>query len=129
MKTVARTLGEKLETLGPDRRARIEAETNRLHTEYLTLRDLRKARDLTQVELAGALGIRQATVAKYERQSDLLLSTLGNYVRALGGKLDLVVQFPGRDPVTLRSLTEADAEETSRDRARRTAGDLGKLRG
>lgn len=105
---MARRLQEKLGTLDPNRRARIEAEADRLHTEYLTLQELRKARDLTQVQLAETLGIQQATVAKYERQSDLLLSTLTSYVRAMGGSLKLMVEFPGRAPVALEGLGETD---------------------
>lgn len=70
---MARTLKDKLAALEPARRACVEAEADRLHTEYLTLKELRKAKDFTQVQLAETLGIQQATVAKYERQSDLLL--------------------------------------------------------
>ncbi len=113
---MARTLTDKLGTLAPDRRARIEAEADHLHAEYLTLRDLRKAQDLTQARLAETLGIRQATVAKYERQSDLLLSTLGSYVEALGGRLNLVVEFPGRDPVALAGLGTTKTDEAPRRR-------------
>jgi transcriptional regulator with XRE-family HTH domain len=90
--------------LPPERRARIEAAADRLHAEYLTLKDLRKARHLTQVRLAEALGIRQATVAKMEQQSDLLLSTLRGYMAAMGGKLRLTVEFPDRPPVSLRGV-------------------------
>ena len=61
---MATTLKEKMAGLAPDRRERIEAETERLHQEYLTLRQLRKAKDLTQTQLAETLGVRQATVAK-----------------------------------------------------------------
>lgn len=105
------TLQEKLDVLDPARRARIEAEADRLHSEYSTLQDLRKAKRLTQVQIAEILGIRQATVAKYERQSDLLISTLSSYVEAMGGKLNLVVQFPGKEPVKLDLL--GDVEEPS----------------
>ena len=105
---MARSLQDKLATLDPARRARIEVEAERLHTEYLTLQELRKARDLTQVQLAETLGIQQATVAKYERQSDLLLSTLTSYVRAMGGSLKLMVEFPGKEPVALEGLGEID---------------------
>ena len=45
---MATTLREKMARLAPDRRERIEAETERLHREYLTLRELRKAKALTQ---------------------------------------------------------------------------------
>jgi len=105
---MARSLQDKLATLDPARRARIEAEADRLHTEYLTLQQLRKAKELTQVQLAETLGIQQATVAKYERQSDLLLSTLRSYVGAMGGSLKLMVEFPGKAPVTLEGLGETE---------------------
>ena len=117
---MARTLKDKLAALDPARRAGVEAEADRLHTEYLTLKELRKAKDFTQVQLAETLGIQQATVAKYERQSDLLLSTLSSYVQAMGGSLKLMVEFPGKKPVALDSLGETD--EPRRSRRARAAG-------
>ena len=114
---MARTLKDKLAALEPARRAGVEAEANRLHTEYLTLQELRKAKDLTQVQLAQTLGIQQATVAKYERQSDLLLSTLSSYVQAMGGSLKLMVEFPGKAPVALEGFGEI--EEPRRHRSAR----------
>jgi len=112
---MARTLQDKLATLDPARRESVEAEADRLHTEYLTLQELRKAKAMTQVQLAETLGIQQATVAKYERQSDLLLSTLASYVQAMGGNLKLTVEFPGKAPVALEVL--GDTEEPRRHRA------------
>jgi transcriptional regulator with XRE-family HTH domain len=117
---MARTLKDKLAALDPARRAGVEAEADRLHTEYLTLKELRKAKDFTQVQLAETLGIQQATVAKYERQSNLLLSTLSSYVQAMGGSLKLMVEFPGKKPVALDSLGETD--EPRRSRRARAAG-------
>ena len=108
---MATTLKEKMAQLPPERRARIEAEADRLHAEYLTLKDLRRAKELTQEQVAETLGIRQATVAQLEKRSDLLLSTLRGYVEAMGGRLRLMVEFPGRPPVTLEGL--GDTEEPS----------------
>jgi DNA-binding transcriptional regulator YiaG len=122
MMTMARTLQEKIATLNPVRRAGIEAEAERLHTEYLTLQELRKAKELTQVRLAETLGVQQATVAKYERQGDLLLSTLSSYVRAMGGSLKLMVAFPGKAPVALEGLGDTETpKRRRRGRDRRTA--------
>jgi len=115
---MVRTLKDKLAALDPARRAGVLAEAERLHTEYLTLQELRKAKDLTQVQLAETLGIQQATVAKYERQSDLLLSTLSSYVRAMGGSLKLTVEFPGKKPVTLDGLGDSDEPRRRRRAAR-----------
>lgn len=106
---MARTLEDKLATLEPARRARVGAEAVRLHTEFRALKELRKARALTQVQLAETLQVQQTTVAKYERQSDLLLSTLTSYVQAMGGSLKLVVEFPGTGAVELRGIGETDA--------------------
>lgn len=111
---MARTFKDKLGALDPARRAGVEAEADRLHTQYLTLQELRKAKELTQVQLAETLGIQQATVAKYERQSDLLLSTLTSYVRAMGGNLKLMVEFRGKAPVAIEGL--GDTEEPRRRR-------------
>ena len=60
---MATTLRDKMKELSAERRARIDAETDRLHNEYKTLQKLRKARELTQVEIAKALNIRQASEA------------------------------------------------------------------
>jgi transcriptional regulator with XRE-family HTH domain len=55
---------------------------------------LRLARQQTQVALAERLDIPQTAVSRLERRTDLLLSTLRNYVEGLGGKLELRVVFP-----------------------------------
>jgi hypothetical protein len=47
-----------------------------LIAEEMTLRELRKARRLTQVRMARALGITQDGVSRLKKRSDLLLSTL-----------------------------------------------------
>ncbi|MDE0214802.1 MAG: XRE family transcriptional regulator [Deltaproteobacteria bacterium] len=83
----------------------------------MTLQDLRKAKALTQSQLAECLGIRQSTVAQMEKRSDLLISTLRGYIEAMGGRLDLVVAFPDRVPVHLGGLGEERMDDLSpRDR-------------
>ena len=94
--------------LPPGRRKRIEAETERLHQEYLTLGQLRKAKKLTQMQVAETLGVGQATVARMEKRGDPLISTLRGYVEAMGGRLELTVEFPGRAAVRLEGLGETD---------------------
>lgn len=58
------------------------------------LRELRSARGLSQVELAGRLRINQAAVSKLEKRSDLRIRTLREVVRAMGGKLVIRALFP-----------------------------------
>lgn len=66
-----------------------------------TLAQLRRARGLTQQQLAKALELSQPEISKVERRTDVLLSTLRSYVEALGGDLHVVAQFPDQEPVAL----------------------------
>ena len=90
----------------PERRAKIAARAQELIAEELTLRDLRKAHDLTQSQIATMLGIGQDHVSRIEQRTDMLLSTLASYVRAMGGSLKLVADFPGRKQVALTGLAD-----------------------
>lgn len=103
----------------PERLARVEARAKQLIAEEMTLRDLRKARALTQVRLARALGIGQEHVSRLEQKSDMLLSTLASYIRAMGGDLRLLVEFPDRPPVKLANLADIFEPSTSRSKTRR----------
>lgn len=59
----------------------------------IELNDLRKARKLTQEQLAERLGIRQPNVSKLERRADLHVSTLRDVVEAMGGELRVTARF------------------------------------
>ena len=98
------SLEKMLAELPADERARIEERAKQLIAEEMTLRDLRKARSLTQERMAELLGIGQDSVSRLEKRSDLLLSTLRGYVAAMGGDLRLIVQFPDRPSVDLSSI-------------------------
>ena len=80
------------------------------HAAYaIGLAALRRAADLTQVELARKLGVSQAAVSRIEQPHDLLLSTLNAYLQAVGGRARVIVQFADRHEVDLdlSALTEA----------------------
>lgn len=62
------------------------------------LSSLRQNLELSQRDLAKALGISQPAVAKIEqRGNEIKLSTLKRYVETMGGKLSLAVQMPDGD--------------------------------
>lgn len=103
-------LRDKLDGLAPERRARVERRAAELHEEEMSLRELRRALALTQTAMATKLAIKQASVARIERRSDLLLSTLRGYVEAMGGELEIVARLPGRRPVRLRALADLAGE-------------------
>src|SRR5438132_7177066 len=95
---------DKIRTLSPAQRQKVEARAAELIAEEMTLRELRKARKLTQVRMARSLGITQDSVSRLEKRSDLLLSTLRKTVEAMGGSLSLVAEFPDRAPVMLSGI-------------------------
>ena len=98
------SLDEMMAALDPEERRKIEERAAELIAEEMTLRELRKARKLTQVSVARELGISQDAVSRLEQRSDVLLSTLRRTVEAMGGSLSLIVRFPDRPPVELSGI-------------------------
>lgn len=97
-------LKDAINALAADRRTRIETRAKALIAEEMTLRDLRRAQDLTQERMAELLGVGQDNISRLEGRADMLLSTLRSYIAAMGGSLDLVVRFPDRPSVSLAAL-------------------------
>jgi len=77
-------------------RAHLKREAH-AELERIGFHKLRQARQQTQVAVAERLNIAQGAVSRMEKQSDFLLSTLREYVGALGGQLELRVVFPDAD--------------------------------
>ncbi|RWK40892.1 helix-turn-helix transcriptional regulator [Mesorhizobium sp.] len=102
------------ETMSPELIEASDRRTRELLEEYETLQQLRKARSLTQEHVGKKLGKKQVSVAQLEKRSDFLLSTLREYVRALGGELDLVVRFKDHAPVVLAGVGEESLVEVPR---------------
>ena len=107
---MAKPFSELIKDFSPERKAKIEKEKQILFLEYDVLSQLRKDQELTQKELADILEIRQAAISKIEHQEDILIQTLGRYIRALGGELEIKAKFPDRE-VTLSQFTKRNAEE------------------
>src|SRR5882724_1144787 len=116
---MGRALDEWIALLPADERRRIEARAAELIAEEMSLRDLRKAMKKTQVAIAKRLKVRQHGVSKIEQRTDMLLSTLRGYVRALGGELHLVAEFKDRPAVRLTEIGGiADENKAARSRSR-----------
>ncbi len=75
------------------------AEADRTHA--MGLAAIRQAAELTQIELAQKLGITQAAISRTEQPHDLLLSTLGAYLKAIGGHARIIVEFPNQPDIEL----------------------------
>ena len=86
------------ERVGEDRLARARHDADEEVERYeRTLRQLRNALNRTQTDLAARLGTSQAEVSRLERRKDMYLSSLGRYVAALGGRLEVRAVFDDVD--------------------------------
>jgi transcriptional regulator with XRE-family HTH domain len=111
-------VNEIIRKLSPGERKKVEDRAAELIAEEMSLRELRKARKLTQARVAKILGTTQDSVSRLEKRSDLLLSTLRKTVKAMGGDVHIIAEFPDRAPVVLSGLPEDDRpRKSSRRRA------------
>lgn len=89
----------------------------------MQLEALRDARRLTQVQLAQLLQISQGAVSKAERRNDMFVSTLREYVRAIGGCLEIRAVFPEGevliDQFNDKSFDNKSADADETDTARK----------
>ncbi|SRR5260370_41612352 len=85
----------------------------------MPLEGLRDAKQLTQVQMAQLLKISQGAVSKVERRTDMFVSTLRNYVRAIGGDLQIRAVFPEGD-VLIDQFRELKPSDNSKSRTSET---------
>ncbi|MGF6555904.1 DNA-binding XRE family transcriptional regulator [Pseudomonas sp. S30_BP2TU TE3576] len=91
--TMAKKFSELVARRSPESQARVEALVKKLRAE-MPLHELRQAQALSQDTLAKALHVNQAAISKMERRTDMYISTLRNYIRAMGGELEIIATFP-----------------------------------
>ena len=85
-----KTLREKM---SPESRERSRALAAKYRAE-MPLDELREALEITQVHLARILKVNQAAVSKMERRTDMYVSTLQDFIKAMGGELKITAKFP-----------------------------------
>lgn len=112
---MAKPFRDLLKDLPSERLERINQQTQALVTEYEVLKALRADRKITQEELAALMGVRQASISKIENQSDIRLATLQKYIEALGGDLEIRVNFPDHS-VSLHQFTTSHSSAKQADR-------------
>jgi len=115
---MGRTLDEMISTLPAVQQAAVARRAAALIDEELSLRELRKALQLTQTDVAQRLKKGQEVVSRLEQRHDMMLSTLRGYVESLGGKLELVCRFENRAAVRLKA---GPAKTSKRSSPRRVA--------
>lgn len=80
-------------TLSPEAEERIRQSIEEVPG-VMTLYQLREARSLTQVNLARVLNVNQGAVSRMEKRTDMYVSTLRNFIQAMGGQLQVKAIFP-----------------------------------
>jgi plasmid maintenance system antidote protein VapI len=119
-------LDDVLAQLPATQRRAIERRAEELISEEMSLRELRKALELTQTDVAEALDKGQHEISRIEQRGDILLSTLTRLVHAMGGELELVCRFKNRAPVRLVTppnlATKSRSGANLRRRSKRSTG-------
>ena len=82
--------------LTPEQKERVDRWVERMST-GIELDELRRARGLTQEQLAERLDTGQPSISRLERRRDVRLSTLREVVEAMGGELKVIAHFPDAD--------------------------------
>lgn len=118
---MGRTLNDVIAALPEKRRQRVEVRFQELKGEVESLGDLRRITGKAQADIAATLKIKQPSVSKIEKQADMYLSTLRNYVEAIGGELDLVVRLPSRPPMRIERLGDMVTVGTGQSKAGKSA--------
>jgi transcriptional regulator with XRE-family HTH domain len=95
-----------------ERRARVDAIKQRMLQE-MQLYQLREQAKVSQVELARRMKTAQGAISRLERQPDMLVSTLREYVQAMGGQLQISAKVNGR-VIALRRLGRGRARRRKR---------------
>ena len=96
----------------PERRERIDEMKRELLAE-MPLHELRRARAMTQRDLARTLNVNQPAVSKLEQRADVYVSSLRSYVEAVGGKLKIVAEFPEGEVAITNFSDVGEGEEAS----------------
>jgi hypothetical protein len=80
----------------PERRAKNKARAQ-LMLLHLTLLELQQSLGATEDDLLKDLSAFESILSELENQGDINVSDLGCYIKALGGSLRLVANFPDKD--------------------------------
>ena len=92
----------------PERRARVNTRKAGLRA-AMPLHEPRQARAMTQKAVGDVLNVNQPAVAKLERRADMYVSNLRAYIEAMGGRLNIVAEFP-QESVVITNFSDAGDE-------------------
>lgn len=103
---MAKSINELRKKIKPEVKAAARAKAVGIIAE-MTLAEVRQERRQSQTALARAMKVAQSNVSQVENRSDTLISTLGQYVNALGGKLEIRAKFPDGQEVEIIQFNQS----------------------
>lgn len=103
---MAKSLKQHRQTIKPKVRAAARGKAVTIVAE-MSLAETRQARGHNQTAVAERLDIAQPNVSQLENQPDTLVSTLENYIEALGGELEIVARFPDGQTIQITQFKQA----------------------
>jgi DNA-binding XRE family transcriptional regulator len=99
-----KTLNDYLQALPAKRREKVNARAKEILAEEMSLQELRKARQQSQQKLAEVLHVKQGEISKIEHRTDMYVSTLRDYIEAMGGTLEITAYFPNSPPIKINQF-------------------------
>jgi transcriptional regulator with XRE-family HTH domain len=102
---MARNFKELQAKMDPASRAD-NAQRVRQELQRMALEELRSAKQLTQSDMAEMLDVPQSSISRIEQRADMYLSTLRNYIHAVGGELRIQAVFPDGGTVVIDRFGE-----------------------
>tara|TARA_B110000879_G_C11052150_1_gene463251 strand:+ start:34 stop:363 length:330 start_codon:yes stop_codon:yes gene_type:complete len=100
---MSKPLSELIKELSPEVNAKASLQAAEMLTE-MSLSELRKSQDTTQNSLAHKLDLKQPSIAQYEKRTDTYISTLKNYLGALGMELEITAKLPDGTRVNINQF-------------------------
>ena len=91
-------------------RASIRRTAGQIAKRHMALRELRQARNRTQVSMAKRLGVKQVSDLCFESRSGPSPVDFDQVHRRDGRQLHLIVEFPEHEPVLLRNVGKTRAK-------------------
>jgi ribosome-binding protein aMBF1 (putative translation factor) len=99
-----RTYKQIKQEFSPEMREKISDGANQIRAELKIISTVRQAAGLTQEELADLLEVRQSYISQVEARENITLGTLISMIAAMGGSIDLTVNFPDKIPVQFSQI-------------------------
>src|ERR1039458_2313247 len=81
---------------GPNGSGGLRTGSGRVWLQCRSINCARRSR-FTQLQLAEILGVNQGEVSKIEHRRDICISTLAEYIEAMGGRLEIRAVFKDRE--------------------------------